>query len=234
MFALPNSFEAYINSLDKRQRQNYRRDGNLLAREHQSSCDVISSRDAALCSFEEFVVMHRQQWEAQGRSGHFADWPGSEQFNRELVSTMSQLDRFRMYRVLADGEPVSYQCCFVFGDRCYWRLPARASESRWDRFGLGRLGLMRMLESAIADGVRYIEAGAGHYDYKVQLGGKEYRIKTLTMVSHRVTAQLRFRAFRVLSDVLHLLYYRVWFLRVRPRLPFGRRPLWRSWVRSRL
>ena len=38
------------------------------------------------------------------------------------------------------------------------------------------------------------------------------------------------------SDQLHLLYYRIWFLKLAPRVARfrGPRPLWRSWIRSQV
>jgi len=35
------------------------------------------------------------------------------------------------------------------------------------------------------------------------------------------------------ADLLHLAYYRVWYIRVAPRLRVLSRPLWRSWIRRR-
>jgi hypothetical protein len=33
------------------------------------------------------------------------------------------------------------------------------------------------------------------------------------------------------ADLLHLAFYRLWFLRVAPRAKFLRTALWRSWIR---
>ena len=47
----------------------------------------------------------------------------------------------------------------------------------------------------------------------------------------------RFQLGLTQADLIHLLYYRVWFLKLAPRLRqklgLKPRPLWRLWIRSR-
>src|SRR5438132_3516373 len=122
--------------------------------------------------------MHDAQWQAEGRLGHFGDWPGAESFNRDLVAELSPLARVRFVRLWANDRVICSQFCFVFGDSCYWRLPARAPEPEWERFSLGRIGLMNMIEAMIGEGVRRVEGGAGHYEYKLQCGGRELPVRS--------------------------------------------------------
>jgi hypothetical protein len=234
VFALPATFKQYIDSLDKRQRQNYRRDSNLLNREFSLTADVVSEPDAVAAEFQSFVAMHQDQWAAQGRAGHFGDWPGSKAFNEELVADLSKLNRVRLVRLLADGKVIAYQYCFVIGDRCYWRLPARPGDTSWDRFGLGRVGLIRMLEAMIAEGIGWIDAGAGHYPYKVQLGGRERQVVSILLVRKTRLARFRSRIFLKLAAVMHFIYYRLWYLKVAPRFPIWQRPLLQCWIKSRI
>lgn len=234
LFRLPDSFEAYIASLDKRQRQNYRRDVNLLKKSFTTSAVTLKSPEEAPAAFESFVKLHHEQWRAEGKLGHFGDWPGSSQFNADLVARLSQLGQFRMMNMVADGHVVSSQYSFVYGKRCCWRLPARPSGKEFSRFGLGRLGLLQLIEAMIAEGVQHIEAGLGHYDYKLQLGGIELQSRSFLLASTRVGNRTRIALFLALSDLIHFLYYRLWFLRLAPHISWLKRPLWRKWIRSRL
>jgi len=233
-FHLPSNFEEYVQGLDKRQKQNFRRDMNLFGRTFKVESDVVSDEVEATKEFETFQRMHAEQWAAQGKLGHFQDWPRGLDFNRELIREHARLGRLRLYRLLADGNVVSYQYGFRLGDRLCWRLPARPAGKEWDRFGLGRLGLMKMIEDAIGEGIRFIEAGCGHYDYKVQLGAKEYPLRSILISSRRLGGRLRCRCIVLVSWLLHLLYYRIWFGRIAPKLPLPRRSLWKSWIRTRL
>lgn len=233
-FHLPPSFEEYVQGLDKRQKQNFRRDMNLLQRSFKTESDTIVGEEEAVSEFETFQRMHAEQWAAQGKLGHFQDWPDGLAFNRDLTRELARLGRLRFYRLLVDGKVVSYQYGYRLGDRLCWRLPARPAAREWDRFGLGRVGLMKMIEDAIAEGVRHIEGGCGHYDYKVQLGAKEYPLGSLLISSTRVGSRLRCRCLVLVSRLLHLLYYRIWFGRIAPKLPLPRRSLWRSWIKTRI
>jgi hypothetical protein len=233
-FLLPKTFDDYIQSLNKRQRGNLRRDLNLISKSFEMTQDVIQDDEIAIAEFKKFVLMHNEQWEAEGKLGHFNDWPLGEAFNTMLVTEQAKQGRLKLIRLMADNKVVSYQLCFAFGNRWYWRLPARVVGSDWDRFALGRIGLINEIEMAIAEGVQEIEAGAGHYDYKIKLGGEEHPLYTFLLVRKQLFCRCRVLLFSKLSNILHFCYYRVWFNRLAPKLPFRRRPLWKLWIRTRL
>lgn len=230
VFNLSNSFESYLVSLKKRQRGNYKRDNNLLKKSFKIRMDVLEDTE----EFEDFVKLHESQWQADGKMGHFKDWPLGYEFNKALASVQSQKGRFRLIRLKADDRAVSYQLCFVFGKTLYWRLPARTSGPEWNRFGLGRLGLIKMIKWAILKGYKTIEAGAGHYDYKIKSGGVEHNLTTVLIMQNKWIVRQRVRIFSFMSDILNLFYYKKWFLRIAPKLPFKRVPLWKLWIRTHL
>jgi hypothetical protein len=178
--------------------------------------------------------MHKLQWQAEGKLGHFGDWPKAASFNRELVRVLSGRGQVKLYRFIVDSAVASYQYGFVFGDGLFWRLPARAVGTQWDRFGLGRIGLLKMFETAIPQGVRRVEAGIGHYDYKVQLGGRECPVESLLVTANRASSRFRAGLSAMLSTVLDLVYYKIWFQRVACRIHLRRRPLWSFWIRSKI
>ena len=231
-FRLPNTFEAYIAGLDKRRRSEYRRQLKLLNKNFKVESVVIRDSSSAQEAFTTFRSMHASQWAAEGKLGHFGDWPHSEAFNTDLVNELSRLGQLRIINLLADRRIISSQYAFVFGDCCYWRLPARIPDENWHRFGLGVIGFIQMVESLIAEGVRYIEAGIGHYDYKLQLGGEELELRTAIVASTRRGVVLRTHLFLALSNLFHLIYYKIWRLRLASRLSIQMRPLSCSWIRS--
>jgi hypothetical protein len=56
----------------------------------------------------------------------------------------------------------------------------------------------------------------------------------MLIVGGTTRARAKTRLLNRWSDLLHLLYYRIWFSRIAPHLPLPRRPLWRIWMRSHL
>jgi hypothetical protein len=90
---------------------------------------------------------------------------------------------------------------------------------------------------AIGEGVRRVEAGMGHYDYKLQLGGREHNLRSVLLVANRRGSGIRARYLMSLAGALHAVYYKLWVLRIAPHLSprlWRRRPLWKCWIRTRL
>ena len=233
IFRLPQTFDLYLSSLQKQQRSNYTRDLAHLSKRLRIAHDVISGSHA-IEYFNEFERVHEAQWRATERLGHFGDWPESSAFNTELVKNFAARNRVRFHVLKGNGEPLSIQYGFVFGDTYYWRLPARNPKSELEKFGLGRVGLVKMIESLIAEGIRTIEAGPGHYDYKVRHGGVELPLRRLVVTRTSALSYWKARSALAWSDLLHLLYYRIWFLKLAWRVPQLQSSLWRTWIRTRL
>jgi CelD/BcsL family acetyltransferase involved in cellulose biosynthesis len=232
-FHLPASVDAFYAGLSKSQRNNFRRYFKALSHDFIVTAETLRDANEAVQQYQRFKELHTAQWRSEGKLGHFGDWPGSESFNDELVRTFAQQGRFRLFRLTANGEPICFYYSLVFGDTCYARLPARALGNQWEKFSLGRLGLIKMIESVIDEGIRHIEAGPGHYEYKLQLGAVETPLTSVLLASNRMDKHARTYLFSRAAELLHLLYYRIWFGRIAPRLLLPRRPLWKSWIRSR-
>ena len=231
LFHLPDTLDSYLSSLSKHTRQNYRRRQNKLTKEHHFDFDICNNN---IQNFQSFIKMHESQWESVNKLGHFKDWPKAEEFHCDLVKSHSQLNRLRLFCLSVDNEPMAYRYVYCFGKRYYSLLPARACGSQWDKYGLGRLIHVLTVEKAIEEKVNVINAGRGHYDHKTQLGGQEYPVGSVLIIRNRFLNIIRGRIFCFMSGLLHLLYYRIWFIRLAPKLPIKRRSLWKTWIRTRL
>jgi CelD/BcsL family acetyltransferase involved in cellulose biosynthesis len=234
VFELPTDYDAYLAAMKRRGRSELRRKRRRLAELYAVEEDVLTTPEQVESEFEPFRRLHDQQWQSVGKLGHFDDWPNAVEFHRDIVECLGPLGRVRIYRILLDGRVASYQYCFRFGTRLHWVLPARETSEVLRPFGLGRLALARMVDAALGEGITTVEGGVGHYPYKLQMGGHETELRSTLIVSQRRIARLRMQVFRWLGDALHLVYYRIYFGRVAPRLPWRQGPLWRSWIRSRL
>lgn len=233
-FAVPETIDAYLSVLSKKSRGQLKRAMRRLESDHHTCLSTIRDPAEAEREFERFQRLHAAQWQAQGKLGHFGDWPKSAEFNLDLIRALGAGGRLLILRLTADGDPIAYQYGFVFAGRYYWRLPARAVGSHWDEYGLGNMGICHEMSFAIDARLRVIEAGIGHYDYKLQWGGQEHPLRSVLVIANRLGARLRASLFLRCADLLHLMYYRLWFLRLAAKLPFRRRPLWTTWIKSRL
>jgi CelD/BcsL family acetyltransferase involved in cellulose biosynthesis len=96
------------------------------------------------------------------------------------------------------------------------------------------LSLLTLFEEAIDEGMRTVDAGTGDYGYKRRLGGAEHDARSILLVANRSSARRRARLACRWADWLDRRYYKLWFCELAPRLKLLRRPLWRTWIRTRL
>jgi CelD/BcsL family acetyltransferase involved in cellulose biosynthesis len=233
VFDMRDGFEGYLKSLSSHQRSNYRRKLKKLNNSFKLDLDVVREGPALDREFEAFIEMHQAQWKAVNNLGHFDDWPGSREYSWDLVRSLVASDRVRLVRLLADDRVVAYYWCFALGGTYYWRLSARLLGQEWDQFALGRVGVVKMMELASSDGATAIEAGIGSYGYKENLNAETHPLYSIAVRRNGLLPRLRALFTLAYGDFLNLAYYRVWYLRVAPRVKLLRRPLCRSWIRRR-
>lgn len=235
VFDLPPDFDSYLGALSKKRRGQFRRDVKGL--QDQFAMETTSTVPGAT-AFAAFVAFHNRQWQAVGRGGHFVDWPGSAAFYQDIAERSAARHWVQLHGQTGSGGPLATQFVLVAGQTGHWRLPARSLDPVAERLSAGKVGLLLMIERLIQQGVTRIEAGRGDYGYKLEYGGHSVAVHRLIVHPATTTARLRLRLLLAWSDILNLLYYRLWFLKLAPRLrkvTGGRpRPLWRSWIRSRL
>jgi hypothetical protein len=121
----------------------------------------------------------------------------------------------------------------MFGNTCYWRLPARLTGRRWERYSLGRSSLLELIRQAIDEGATRLDAGVGFAEHKRRLGAVRSDVRSVLLVLNRPPALRRVRPLCVIADWLDRWYYRGWFQQIAPRLPGRQRRLWKAWARSR-
>lgn len=234
VFRLPPSHADYLKSLSKNEQKNRRKyELRTMRKAHDVEVSVISGPlQTLLEEFDRFVELHGAQWRPEGKPGHFGAWPDAVAYNRALVAALGRLGRVHFVRITADNTVVSSQYVFSLGRRWYWELPARLPGPEWERFSLGPSGIVTMVGEAISTGVRWIQGGLGHYDYKMRLGAEEHRAVTWRIRAVGAGSRFRQVVYDCLRVVVRFSYQKVWYRRIAPRLPAGASgSQWRLWLR---
>jgi CelD/BcsL family acetyltransferase involved in cellulose biosynthesis len=233
VYDLPPDMEEYFGTLRKSERKNRRKlELRLLKKEYDTRVEVVSDPALVPEVFEHFAEQHRQQWRADGRTGHFGAWPHALEFHRALVRAQAEQGRVRFIRILANEQVIASEYVFAFGDRFYAELTSRDIDPNWERFSLGPTSTVTIFAQGIAEGVQHVESGLGHYDYKVRLGAKEHAALTFRVVASGIFSRARFVLFSYARRCVSLAYHKLWYRRIAPRLPpFFWRPQWRLWLR---
>lgn len=233
VFDFAEGWEPFFAELSKSRRNDFRRNQKALV-DRFGMRPIQRSPDAA--EFGEFVRFHNRQWQAVGKGGHFRDWPGSEAFFRAFADRTLSSGQLQLLGEAGQDGFLSDQFVLVAGNTAHWRLPARSLDPEAERLSVGKIGLLRMIETLAGQGIRRIEAGRGDYGYKISCGGKSVPVARLIVGNCHAAGRLRL--LLLWADLLNLLYYRIWFLKLAPRIRrvMGgqSRPLWRSWIRTRL
>jgi len=226
-FQVPSSFDGFLDALSAKERRNVRRDERKLAERGAVVRELVADRSELGNTFETFVNMHQAHWRAIGCLGHFADWPDAVAFHREMIERQFARGRLMLSRVRVGDETVASEYSYSFGERAHWILAAR-------REGVpGRIGFCGLLRHACDRGLKQIDAMRGFYDYKRLLGANVAPQCSIVAVREGVMPSLRYRLMRAAARWLDMVYYRVYFSRLAPKLPVTPRPLWKTWIRSR-
>jgi CelD/BcsL family acetyltransferase involved in cellulose biosynthesis len=233
VYHLPADMEEYYGTLRKSERKNRRKlELRMLKKEYDTRVEVVGDPALVPEVFEHFAEQHRQQWRAEGRTGHFGAWPHALDFHRALVRAQAERGRVRFIRILADEHVIAGEYVFALGDRYYAELTSRDVDANWERFSLGPTSTVTILAQGISEGVQHVESGLGHYDYKVRLGVKEYAAMTFRIVASSFPSRARFALFSCARSWVSLAYHKLWYRRIVPRMPaFFWRPQWRLWLR---
>lgn len=226
---LPDSFDGFMKTLSKSRRREVRRDIKRLT-ETAPLNNTSSTPDTVDPMMDRFIALHTKQWQAAGKGGHFSDWSVAAAFYRDLLHRLGPEGQAMIDEQWQDDRLLSSQLRYTLGDKAYWWLNARETDPEFAKSGLGRVGLVERVDGLIGDDIKLVEAGAGEYEYKLSYGGELVPIHNIVLAPDRLAARL----LLWWADMLHLFYYRAWFLKFRPRL--GLRPgrLWTSWIRTRL
>mgnify|MGYP001260821810 CR=1 FL=1 len=231
-FPLPATFDEYLASLSKKERSHVRRDERTLAEGHEVVFSVESSPAALPEAFQEFVDAHQSQWRARGRLGHFDDWPRAREFHRNVVAALAKNSRVFIAALKVDGETVAHRYCLRFGRFLHAFLTGREKDDVLGGVNLVRLSFARLIGYAIDDKVDTIDAMRGYYDYKLKAGGTLGRLQSITVRRRGMLSGLRFALARLSGWLINKAYYRLWFIRIAPRIGLGGRPLWETWIRA--
>lgn len=233
VFDLPDSFDAFLARLSKKRRSQFRRDVANLEASFGMTARV---RQPDVAEFEEFVRFHNRQWQIVGKGGHFVDWPGSAAFYADLAGQQGSPVEF--HDLIGQDGPLATQFVLHAGPNAHWRLPARSLDPMAERMSIGKVGLLRMIEALIAAKAVCVEAGRGEYDYKIAYGGENVAIHRLIAAPAGGRGRRRLALLLAWADLVHLVYYRAWFVKLSPFLRqhsgLRPRPLWRHWISTRV
>jgi CelD/BcsL family acetyltransferase involved in cellulose biosynthesis len=237
-YKMESDFNAQLAGLSKNERTNikqlYTKLGKVMKGENGAAQTKLANQENVDESFDLFVQMHQSHWKQLGKAGHFGDWPGSYEFHRELARTNLKHDRLRLLICRWGEYELGYEYIYKFGDMYLQFLNARSALALFTGVSLGKYTEMEMFKKGIEEKIRTIDSMRGRYEYKLRMGGELCDIHGISLVPKKKIIQEKVYLFLFFAGLLNILYYKIWYCRIAPRLPFRRHPLWRVWICSQL
>jgi CelD/BcsL family acetyltransferase involved in cellulose biosynthesis len=231
-FDLSKQPEDYLATLGGSEQRKRRHDFRYLAHHGAKESVVVGPGPEIETEFREFARLHTNYWESKGRLGHFHAWPRAFEYHLALAKCLSDLNRLRLLKIEAGQEVILYDYNYIFGRSYFGELRARSLDSKWSKISLGSCALISMLRRAVQERITCLYVGVGHNEYETRLGAVECPVVTVMISPRKWHARVRVAVFSLVFSLLELLYFKIWYMRIQPRLPrFFRWPIWKFWSR---
>jgi len=235
-YKIPVTWDDYLMSLNKKVRGDVRRNYKIISEMGAKDTVSVESRFAEADDledrFDEFIEMHRLRWEQTGKSGHFADWPLAYEFHKELAKAQLSRGRLRLLKVSQDGQGLAFEYCYKLGDRYLQFMNARSIADEFSQIGLGKISFCELIKRAVSENITCIDSMQGNYGHKLRMGGKLLPVRNIMVYPDRLTTRIRIFIFQKFARFLRIFYYRLWFSRIVPALPFRRKTVWKFYIKN--
>jgi CelD/BcsL family acetyltransferase involved in cellulose biosynthesis len=233
-FLLADTLDEQLAGLKKGERWDIKRSYKALCPDATLLFVNVASKNSFEYIFQSFVNMHQSYWERLGNLGHFGDWPESHEFHCEMANNQLRYDRLRLFEIKCGAQSLGYEYNYKFGKRYFEFLNARTDMQQLAKISVGKVVFCEEVKKALEEGVKCIDSMRGKYEHKLRLGGKLFPIRNIYIIPRKLPTMIRVFIFRIFALFLDLFYYKIWYCRLAPKLPFRRRPLWKVWICSRL
>lgn len=230
-FDLPATYDDYLAGLQRMDRRNLTRRERNLQTEHEARFVTARGDDQVRSSMDALVALHKQLWVGKGHQGVFGDWPAYESFHRELAQCFARRDQLALVRIDAAGQPIAATYGYHFGPRTHTMITGYIDEPPWRSFGMGRLLHSLITRESITHGAAAMDDGRGVFEHKLRFGGTLQGERSVAILRKGASCRFRFWLALRAAYLQHVLYCRLWFDRLAPRLG-RRRPLRHAYIRS--
>jgi CelD/BcsL family acetyltransferase involved in cellulose biosynthesis len=237
-FKLESTWEKHLASLNKNQRREIVRKYAALEKKVPNIAanlkTIFADTENLDSIFSAFVDMHQKHWQGIGKRGHFGDWPNAFEFHHDAAKAQLQRGRLRLMSIQIDSDILGYEYAYKFGAKYFAFLNARTEEQVYGEIGIGTIDFSEQVKRAISEKVDCIDAMRGRYEYKLRLGGELFATKKISVIRKGLINAFRVKTLLVAAALLNIIYYKIWFHRIAPRLPFKRNPIRKFWIRLQL
>ncbi len=185
ILSLPGTWEEYLESLSAKNRHELRRKMRRAGEVVDEGVDRVTSKRDLREALEVFFSLHRQ---ANPKKEAFLT-PQVQEFFEAFACSFLEAGWLDLSFLVAGGRRVASFLCFDWNDRVY--VYNSGYDRRFARFSVGIALLGRIIEAAIARGMKQVDFLRGREHYKFRLGGRAVPVYRLIVHKGAVPADFQ-------------------------------------------
>lgn len=196
-FALPSSWDAYMQTLAKTVRRRLRKLKKSVLDAQRLTTHRVTDDAELDAAWKVLVDLHQRRRQSLGQPGCFA----SERFaafHGEVARQLLENGQLRLAWFELDGRPVSAEYNFASPNTIYAYQGGVEPESLHEQ--PGHLSSMQMIRWAIESGHRNYDFLRGDEHYKSQWGAQPTGMYAVRIVRERATSQIREAAYQAAGN----------------------------------
>lgn len=236
-FELADSWDSYLSNLNSHGRNNIKRNYKKLHRHFSNTSGELNFIEAKSndlhVEMENFIKLHQIYWQKRGKPGHFLEWPESTEFHKEMSQVQNRYNRVRLMRCSWANYKLSYEYGYKYGSNHFIIWNSRLSNEEFQKLPVGIVSTCELIKYATLQNCKYIDSLRGHFQYKINLGGKIYPIRTIYICRKKMSTVLRGLTFRCIARSIHMVYFKYWRKKICPKIKRFT-PLWRVWIKTHM
>jgi CelD/BcsL family acetyltransferase involved in cellulose biosynthesis len=172
--ALGGDWETFLGSKSRNFREQARRRGRKLAREHDVRFRLTGAPDELAGDLERLYRLHAARWAGGGSA---ALEPARQRFHDDWAAIALERGWLRLWTLEVDGAPVASWYGFRYaGAESYYQS---GRDPSWDRASVGFVLMCRALQAACDDGMREFRLLRGDEEYKDRFSDEDRGLVTV-------------------------------------------------------
>lgn len=165
--SLPNSFHILLQRLSKNMRQNLNKYLRKISEKYHVELKRYDEADLSVKeAMEIFIKLNEKRWRSEGLLGSFLSKEESfRNFHINVAELFAEKGWLGLYFLTADGEPISAQYNFEYGEKMFYYLAG--FDPQYSNYSVGNLIIRFLLERCIKKGFREYDMMRGDEPYKL-------------------------------------------------------------------
>lgn len=177
---LPDTYEAYLQQIDKKQRHEIRRKQRRAERELDVDFRIVQPGDDLQAAMDEFLRLQRM---SRPDKEEFMT-PHMERFFRVMAGQMLDSGHLQLSLLSFNGECAAALLSFEYNGQLLLYNSGYDTED-WASYSPGWVLLAYIIQHAIARGLKVFDFLQGDEEYKYRFGAQDYRVMRTLIFNER-------------------------------------------------